>query len=214
MNQEFQKLLELAYSDGILTEAENTLLLKKANQLGIDEIEAELIIANYKPQKEGLVTTDNYDISNEELIQRLNSYCQHLNSVTAQVQLEPFPMLVDGSSKITSGISAGRKVIAGALKGDIISDSLAMAGKITRIPGGKIGGKLVGKGISGLAKKVVGVESKKLSQKEIIELVESYLVILEMRKDKSELLANKFNDYTQRVTAAKATPVKKRGLFG
>ena len=96
MNQEFQKLLELAYSDGVLTEAENVLLLKKAKQLGMDEIEAELIIANYQPEQKSASPTDNYDISNEELIQRLTSYCKHLRSATSQIQLGPFPILVGG----------------------------------------------------------------------------------------------------------------------
>ena len=214
MNQEFQKLLELAYSDGVLTEAENTLLLKKAKQLGMDEIEAELIIANYQPEQKSESPSDNYDISNEELIQRLTSYCKHLQSATSQIQLDPFPMLIDKSNKISSGFSTGRKVLAGALKGDIISETLSVAGKATRIPGAKLGGKLVGKGISGIAKKVVGVESKKLNQDEVIALVESYLVILEMRKGQSELLSSKYEDFSQQVTAAKVNPVKKKGLFG
>ena len=213
MNQEFQKLLELAYSDGVLTEAENVLLLKKAKQLGMDEIEAELIIANYQPEQKSASSTDNYDISNEELIQRLTNYCKHLRSATAQIQLDPFPMLIDKSNKMSSGISAGRKVLAEVLKGDIISESLSVAGKVTRIPGAKLGGKLVGKGISGLAKKVVGVETKKLNQAEVIALVESYLVILEMRKGQSELLSSKYEDFSQQATMAKENPIKKKGLF-
>lgn len=214
MNEEFEKLLALAYSDGIFTEAENALLLKKAKQLGMDEIEAELIIANYQPEQKSISSTDNYDISNEALLQRLNSYCGHLNKATAQVQLDPFPMLVDGSNKLKSGISAGRNALAGAIKGDFISDSLSAAGKITRMPGGKLGGKLVGKGISGLAKKVIGVESKNLNQQEIIELVESYLIILEMRKNTSDVLLEKFAHFTQLVADAKNNPAKRKGFFG
>lgn len=213
MNNEFQKLLELAYSDGVLTEAENALLLKKAKQLGMDEIEAELIIANYQPASSA-IKSDNYDISNEELLQRLSSFSQHINSASAQIQLYPFPMLVEGSNKISSSLSTGRKALAAVLKGDIINETLSVAGKTTKVPGGKLAGKLVGKGISGLAKKVAGVELKKLSQQEIIELVESYLVILELRKVSNETLSKKFDYFTQLVQNAKQNPIKKKGLFG
>ena len=82
------------------------------------------------------------------------------------------------------------------------------------MPGGKLGGKLVGKGISGLAKKVIGVESKNLNQQEIIELVESYLIILEMRKNTSDVLLEKFAYFTQLVADAKNNPAKKKGFFG
>lgn len=72
----------------------------------------------------------------------------------------------------------------------------------------------MGKGISGLAKKVAGVALKKLSQQEIIELVESYLVILELRKDSNETLSNKFDYFTQLVEDTKQNLIKKKGLFG
>ena len=214
MKSEFQKLLELAFSDGVLTEAENNLLLKKAKQLGMDEIEAELIIANYSPTKAEPPKMDGYDITNEELIQRLTRYSSHLTSVKAEIQMDPFPMLIDDSNKISKGLSNGKKILAGALKGDLLSDSLAVAGKFAPIPGGKIGGKLMGKGVSALARKAVGAEVKKLSQKEIIELVESYLIILEMRKDSNEMLGNKYTEITQKIISAKANPAKRKGLFG
>ena len=51
MNKEFEKLLDLAYSDGILTDDEKVLLLKKAEDLEIDKTEAELYILNYKAAK-------------------------------------------------------------------------------------------------------------------------------------------------------------------
>ena len=213
MNQEFEKLLKLAYSDGVLTEAENALLLKKAKQLGMDEIEAELIIANYTPTNVESKKTDRYDITNEELVQRLTRYSSHLASAKAEIQMDPFPMLTEGSNRFKKGLSAGRSAIAGAIKGNVLSDTLAAAGKLAPIPGGKIGGKLVGKGVSALARKAVGAELKKLSQKEIIELVESYLVILEMRKDSNEMLGNKYADITQKVALAKANPAKKKGFF-
>lgn len=216
MHPEFEKLIALAYSDGVLTEDEKSLLLRKAAQLGIDEIEAELFITNYRTsegESNNLQPSDNYDISNEDLLQRLTRYSLHLNSAKADIQMDPFPMIIDGTGKLAKGISSGRKALAGALKGDILSDSLSVAGKFTRIPGGKIGGKIVGKGVSALAKKVVGVETKTLHQKEIIELIESYLVILEMRKGQSELLSGKYEDFSQQATMAKENPIKKKGLF-
>ena len=38
MNKEFEKLLDLAYSDGILTEDEKVLFLKKAEDLEITKL--------------------------------------------------------------------------------------------------------------------------------------------------------------------------------
>lgn len=217
MHPEFKKLIALAYSDGVLTEDEKSLLLRKAAQLGMDEIEAELFITNYRTsegESNKLQPSDNYDISNEDLLQRLARYSLHLNSAKAKIQMDPFPMIIDGGGKLAKGISSGRKALAGALKGDVLSDSLSVAGKFTRIPGGKIGGKIVGKGVSALAKKVVGVETKTLFQKEIIELIESYLIILEMRKDMNEMLSKKFTHFTEMVANAKANPIKKKVFFG
>jgi hypothetical protein len=42
--EQFYKLLALALADGELQQNEKALLLKKAQQLGLDEIEAEMII--------------------------------------------------------------------------------------------------------------------------------------------------------------------------
>jgi hypothetical protein len=217
MHPEFEKLTALAYSDGVLTEEEKSLLIKKAEQLGIDEIEAELFIANYQMaeiETPKSSPSDKYDISNEDLLQRLLRYSLHLNSAKAEIQMDPFPMIIESTNKLAKGISSGRKALAGALKTDILSDSLSVAGKFAPIPGGKIGGKLVGKGISALAKKVVGAETKTLNQTEVIALVESYLVILEMRKDQSELLSQKHGDFSRQVNVAKENPIKKKGFFG
>ena len=40
----FKRLITLALKDGKITEKERELILKKANNLGIDEIEAEMVL--------------------------------------------------------------------------------------------------------------------------------------------------------------------------
>ena len=40
----FKRLITLALKDGKITDKERELILKKANNLGIDEIEAEMVL--------------------------------------------------------------------------------------------------------------------------------------------------------------------------
>ena len=208
MHKDITKLIDIAYSDGVLTDREKELIMIKAKELGLDEIEVELYISNYTP--DSAQKTDNYDITDEELLNRIKKYLKYISESTAEITVEPFPMVISDDNKLSKTISTGRNFIAANISGDSISNALSNAGKLAPIPGGKLGGKLIGRGINSLAKKAIGVETKKLNQADIIELLESYLSILDFRKNKSELLMQTLNDAHQKIKTAKQSPAKKK----
>ena len=77
--EQFYKLLKLALADGELSIKERELLLMKATQLGIDVIEAEMIIEGEisifnKSLTETDEESDGFLISNEELILRTTKW--------------------------------------------------------------------------------------------------------------------------------------------
>ena len=81
MIEEFNKYLELAVNDGVISQSNRALLLKKAQQLNIDEIEVELLIDNYlfkESKKFSEVISDDYDITDDELLIRLSNYSSKL----------------------------------------------------------------------------------------------------------------------------------------
>lgn len=214
--EEFMRLLAIAYSDGVVTDAERVLLMKKADQLGIDEFEAELLIENYQAPSndEKVRNIDGYDISDDELILRLTRYTGSLGSLKASIQLDPFPVVLTDQGKVGSVINEGRKALSKITKADVLLDAAGVIGKISPMPGGKLVGKIAGKGLSSIANKVAGTETKELKHLEIIELCERYLVILEKRRKVSEYLEEKFKEFQSLVRESKANPPKKKGLFG
>ena len=58
----FKRLITLALKDGKITDKERELILKKANNLGIDEIEAEMVL-------EGMISDYDNGIKNEKSVE-------------------------------------------------------------------------------------------------------------------------------------------------
>ena len=140
MNQDFKKYLELAVNEGVLSDSNRVLLIKKGQQLGIDEIEVELLIENYlfeQSKKLSEVITDDYDISDDELVIRLSNYTSKLKEYRATIQLDPFPEKLTAKGKVGAALNTGRKALASLTKADILTDSMQLAGKYSPIPGGK-----------------------------------------------------------------------------
>ena len=93
MNEEFNRYLELSTVDGVLVSENTELLLNKAAQLGLDELEAKLMIDKFARLKElqrSQKPTDDYDISDDELVARLSRFTGHLDKVKVTLQMEPF----------------------------------------------------------------------------------------------------------------------------
>ena len=127
MNQDFKKYLELAVNEGVLSDSNRVLLIKKGQQLGIDEIEVELLIENYlfeQSKKLSEVITDDYDISDDELVIRLSSYTSKLKEYKARIQLDPFPEKLTDKGKVGAALNTGRKALASLTKADILNNKI------------------------------------------------------------------------------------------
>jgi len=77
-----KKLITLALSDGEISDREKELILKKASNLGIDEIEAEMVLEGMisdhenwiKTEKSLEINPDGYAIEDAELIMRTTKW--------------------------------------------------------------------------------------------------------------------------------------------
>jgi len=184
--EQFYKLLALALADGELQPNEKVLLLKKAQQLGIDEIEAEMIIeVELSKLTKSIHDTDedsdSFLISNDELILRTTKWLNRVAEKTIKVEVEPFPRLKENTKAYHKYTDEGKAILS-----KINSSSIGnVAGMI---PGGVSSIIKVGLTLGG------GNKVQKLEQKEIIEIVDKYLLILELRATKSEFMKMKFKD--------------------
>ena len=78
----FKRLITLALKDGVISDKERELILKKARILDIDEIEAEMVlegmISDYdngiKNEKSVEINPDGYSIEDAELIMRTTKW--------------------------------------------------------------------------------------------------------------------------------------------
>jgi hypothetical protein len=183
--EQFYKLLELALADGELSDKEKELLLMKATQLGIDVIEAEMIIEGKismlnKSIEETSLESDGFLISNEELLIRTTKWVNLISEKSIKVEIESFPRLkedtkayhkyTDEASAILNKINSSKIVnIAGIMPGvgTILKAGLSL-GNINKV--------------------------QKIENKEIIEIANKYLLILELRALKSEFILKKFKD--------------------
>ena len=183
--EQFHKLLALALLDGELQQNEKVLLLKKAQQLGIDEIEAEMIIEGElskltKSSPNTNEESDGFLISNEELILRTTKWVYRVVEKTMKVEVEPFPRLKENTKAYHKYTDEG-KVILSKINLSTIGNVAGM------IPG--VGNIIkVGLTLSG------GNNVQKLERKEIVEIADKYLLILELRAMNSEFMQMKFKD--------------------
>jgi hypothetical protein len=183
--EQFYKLLALAVADGELQPNEKALLFKKAQQLGLDEIEAEMIIEGElsklnKPVAEASEDSDGFLISNEELILRTTKWVNRVAEKAIKVEVEPFPRLKENTKAYHKYTNKGKAILS-KINSSTIGNVAGM------IPG--VGG-IIKAGLSlGGVNKV-----QKIEQKEIVEIADKYLLILELRAMNSEFMLMKFKD--------------------
>lgn len=192
--EEFERLLKLALSDGILTENERGLLLNKASSLGIDPLEAELMIENALTQlgnSAPVTNKDGYDISDDLLLQRIQKWVEYCIKDGEKVIVEPFPKLKSEIDKLGNAIAAGQKVV-GQIKDAGIVDAAANAAGV--IPGaGFITRKIGGAALNGILGAISDTKEVKMSNEQIVALTKQYLLILERRKEGDEFLSKKYD---------------------
>lgn len=181
--EQFYKLLSIALADGELHENEKSLLLKKAQQIGLDEIEAEMIIEGELSKLNKLIPeaseeSDGFLISNEELIFRTAKWVNRIAEKSIKVEIEPFPRLKEHTKsyhKYTDEVTAILNKINSSKIGSI-------AGMVPGV-GSIIKSGLTFSGINNV---------QKLEHKEIVEIADKYLLILELRAINNEFMKVKF----------------------
>lgn len=187
----FKRLITLALKDGKITDKERELILKKANNLGIDEIEAEMVlegmISDYdngiKNEKSVEINPDGYAIEDAELIMRTTIWVNRCSENNIEIRVLEFPKLIADESNF-------KKKLDGALDvtGNIASKiaKTGIGGALKFVPG-------VGSVIGGVIENISDRrELEDLDNKGIRELAKQYLMILELRSSKNTILANKY----------------------
>lgn len=183
--EQFYKLLELALADGELSDKEKELLLMKATQLGIDDVEAEMIIEGEltklkKSIGETSLESDGFLISNEELLLRTTKWVNRISEKSIKVEIEPFPRLKEDTKAYHK----------------YTDEATAILNKINSTKIVNIAGMMPGVGTILKAGLTLGGVNKvqKIENKEIIEIADKYLLILELRSLNNEFILKKLND--------------------
>ncbi len=187
--EQFYKLIALALADGELQPNEKVLLLKKAQQLGLDEIEAEMIIEGElsklnKPVAEASEDSDGFLISNEELILRTTKWVNRVAEKTLKVEVEPFPRLKENTKAYHKYTDEGKAILSKINSSTIghVAEMIPGVGSIIKV-GLTLGG---------------GNNVRKLERKEIVEIADKYLLILELRALNNEFMQMKFKDLSDK----------------
>uniref|UniRef100_UPI0037C0709C hypothetical protein n=1 Tax=Flavobacterium sp. TaxID=239 RepID=UPI0037C0709C len=183
--EQFYKLLKLALADGELSIKERELLLMKASQLGIDVIEAEMIIEGEismlnKSLPDTSEESDGFLISNEELLLRVTKWVNRVSEKSIKVEIEPFPRLKEDTKSYHKYTDEGTAILNKINSSKIVNIAGMMPGVGSIIK--------VGLTLGGVNK------VQKIENKDIIEITDKYLLILELRSLKNEIMLMKYNE--------------------
>lgn len=188
-----KKLITLALNDGEISDREKELILKKASNLGIDEIEAEMVLEGMisdhengiKTEKSEEINPDGYAIEDAELIMRTTKWVNRCSENNIETKVLEFPKLIADESKFMKKLD-GALDVTGNIVSKIAKTGIGGALKFVPGVGGVIGDVIDNIFDSG--------ELKQLDNKEIRELAKQYLMILELRCSKNTILTNKYTD--------------------
>jgi hypothetical protein len=202
--EQFYKLLKLALADGELSIKERELLLMKASQLGIDVIEAEMIIEGEismlnKSLPDTSEESDGFLISNEELLLRVTKWVNRVSEKSIKVEIEPFPRLKEETKSYHKYTDEGTAILNKINSSKIVNIAGMMPGVGSIIK--------VGLTLGGVNK------VQKIENKDIIEITDKYLLILELRSLKNEIMLMKYNELNDLYKSKIIENNNKKGLF-
>jgi len=192
--KKLKKLITLALKDGKISDKERELILKKASNLGIDEIEAEMVLEGMisdhengikKTEKPVEINPDGYSIEDAELIMRTTKWVDRCSENNIKTKVLEFPKLIADESNFIKKLD-GALDVTGNIASKIAKTGIGGALKFVPGLGGIIGGV-----ISNISDSTSLVD---LDNKEIRELAKQYLMILELRASKNTILANKYTE--------------------
>ena len=187
--KKLEKLIKLALKDGMVSDKERELILKQASNLGIDEIEAEMILEGMitdhengiKTEKSVEINPDGYSIEDAELIIRTTKWVDRCSENNIETKVLEFPKLIADESNFMKKLD-GALDVTGNIASKIAKTGIG--GALKFLPG--LGGV-----ISNISDSTSLVD---LDNKGIRELAKHYLMILELRGSKNTILANKYTE--------------------
>ena len=192
--KKLEKLITLALKDGVISDKERELILKKARILDIDEIEAEMVLEGMisdhengikKTEKSVEINPDGYSIEDAELIMRTTKWVNRCSDNKIETKVLEFPKLIADESNFMKKLD-GALDVTGDIASKIVKTGIWGALKFVPGVGGVIGGVI--DNISD-SRELVDLDNK-----EIRELAKQYLMILELRSSKNTILANKYTE--------------------
>ena len=196
--KKLKKLITLALKDGKISDKERELILKKASNLGIDEIEAEMVLEGMisdhengikKTEKPVEINPDGYSIEDAELIMRTTKWVDRCSENNIKTKVLEFPKLIADESNFMKKLD-GALDVTGNIASKIAKTGIG--GALKFVPG--LGG-VIGDVIGNISDSTSDSASLvNLDNKEIRELAKQYLMILELRSSKNTILANKFTE--------------------
>lgn len=211
---EFDRFIKTAAQDGNITDKEKEILLRKAQSLGLDRDEAELLIESFVSPSTLQITnvplesisTDAYDITDEELIIRCNRWINECSKESYCGIVEEFP-------KIKQEKLGHEKYLK-------IADDAARTGDFVF----SVFEKHLAKFYPSLLLDIFGNDDKKnkdnevdLDNGQIRGLAEAYLLLLEKRSEKSEYISLKHfelkDKYERKVVEFEEKKNQKKGFL-
>lgn len=190
MIPEIEKLIENAFSAGVPSEKVKEIFLKK---LGIDSDEFELFLEKRSSQeftKRDLpknYDVDSFDISDQELIIRVNKWVNLVTEDSYNGKIERFPDMKQRQDKsvLDNGKEIGLdilKAVSANFKSTLsLSNPLNYVRMVNQITNGE--------------------SPKKVNHQEIVDLANGYLLILEYRSSSNTILESKFLEYSNTLKA-------------
>jgi len=205
VKKEFEEVVRFVFKDGLITEHQMELLFKKAKSLGVDEVDAELIIESIKKDRFELKSVpdcpydDGFLISNEELLLRVGQWVSRCSENKIKMEVETFPRNAKDTGALDKYLDMASKVGSAInLKG--VASALP-------IPGASL---LVGGALS-----ILGMnKTRQVEHNEIVGITEKYLLILELRAPAEPVLNAKFVEFKDKLAEKLKTKSEKKGLFG
>ena len=191
--KKLKKLITLALKDGVISDRERELILKKASNLGIDEIEAEMVLEGMisdhengiKTEKSVEINPDGYSIEDAELIMRTTKWVNRCSDNKIETKVLEFPKLIADESNFMKKLD-GALDVTGNIASKIAKTGIG--GALKFVPG-------IGSVIGGVIDNISDSrELVDLDNKGIRELAKQYLMILELRSSKNTILANKYTE--------------------
>lgn len=194
MNPEFERFLKIATADSIITDNERAILLRKAETLGMDMDEAELIIESYSQiASETTKLSDSqekiYDITDEELLIRSNKWVNLCNEKLYKGVVEKFPE-ISKKQNIEKYLKLGTDIFSGIAFFNPTGKALQITKYLLN-----------------------GNKSIVLKNTEIQSIAEAYLLLLEKRGVDNSFLSDKHAELKLKMEN-KLKEVKQGGFRG